>query len=599
MKPAIFRLLIAGALMIVLFAIPSVGVFAQNGNETGSQQWTSYDRAPEYEVVHETDISITMRDGVILNADVYRPAASSGDKFPVIVTQTPYNKNAPLAAGNEYFVQRGYVHVVVDVRGTGGSQGAWDSFGEAEQRDGYEIVEWAANQPWSDGNVGLWGNSYMAINQILTASQQPPGLKAIFPIVPMGDTYRDIVMSGGLVNTGFIPMWLGLVSSTSILPPTYTAEDPVRATTTVIGHSASALNFQTNTLTSVMTGGEVAYDGPFHRQRSPLEVVDQVNVPTFIVGGLHDIFQRGEPLLYEKLKKNVPAKLLMGNWTHGNVGEGLPADGIPVLDQVALRWFDHYLKGMNTKPQQIPDVTQFVLGEERFETQVDWPHPDAGADKFYLRSGNKLSTNPPNHSESADIMLQEPVNGICSSSTNQWLAGLVDAVPCTKDNRLTELTEVTYTTEPLAEDLKISGPIGAEINISTTSRDAVLSVRVTDVAPDGTSRELTAGWLAASFRAVDESKSRYLDGENVQPWHPFTKDSVMPVEPGEPMKLNVEIFPTNAMVIAGHRLRVAIGPSDFPHSVAPAPMQLEQLGGTVSLLHDDGHASFVTLPVVK
>lgn len=565
-------------------------------NATPLQKWEAYDRPPEYAVKTESDIWITMRDGVKLIANVYRPDAPG--TYPVILTQTPYNKNSSLGAANEYLVKRGYVHVVVDVRGTGGSKGTWESFGEAEQKDGYELVEWASSQPWSDGNVGLWGASYSAINQLFTAAQQPPSLDAIFPIVPMADTYRDILMSGGLANTGFIPLWLGLVTASGLLPPTYSLDEPVDASSVLLGHAGGTTNYQTNTFSSLITGGDMAYDGPGSRLRSPIFVADQVNVPAFITGGLHDIFQRGEPLLYEKLKKNGKAKLLMGNWTHGDFGSGLPANGVPTLDQIALRWFDQFLKGMNTKVEKIPDVTQYVLGEGQFEVQPDWPHPRVAAKKLYLSSGNSLQTQAPSNSEVADLMIQEPVNGVCSGSTNQWLIGLIDSLPCTKDNRLTEASEVTYTTPAFGQELKISGPIGAEIYISTTVKEAVLSVRVTDVAPDGTSTELTAGWLAASFRALDASKSRTLDGEIIQPWHPFTQESVLPITPGEPMKLNVEIFPTNAVIKVGHRLRVAIGPSDFPHAMSPAPQLIDQIGGVVSIYHDNRNPSSITLPIL-
>ncbi|WP_018133056.1 CocE/NonD family hydrolase [Effusibacillus pohliae] len=558
--------------------------------------WEAYDRPAQYAVLTETDVKIPMRDGVILAANVYRPNAPG--TFPVILTQTPYNKNSPLGAANTFLVERGYAHVVVDVRGTGGSQGVWESFGEAEQRDGYELVEWAARQPWSDGKVGLWGASYMAINQIFTAAQQPPGLKAIFPIVPMADSYRDILMSGGLVNTGFIPLWLGLVTGTSLLPPTYTLADPVRGATTLSGHASQIGNFQTSSLTSVLTGGEMAYDGPGNKLRSPIRVVDRVQVPAFVVGGLHDIFQRGEPLLYEQLKKRVNAKLLIGNWTHGDFGSGLPADGVPTLNQLALRWFDFYLKGIQTRVDRIPAVTQYVLGKGHFEVQPDWPHPRINIQKMYLHANGQLSSEQAATLEPSERMLQQPVNGICSGSANQWTAGLLGAVPCTKDNRLTELTELTYTTAPLKRDLKLSGPIAAEVYVSTTAKDAVLSVRVTDVAPDGASTELTAGWLATSFRALDLAKSRVVDGEILQPWHPFTRESVLPVTPGEIMPLNVEIFPTNAVIPAGHRLRVAIGPSDFPHALSPLPQLANQAGGMVQIWHGPEYPSTILLPVV-
>lgn len=567
---------------------------------TPYQQWGEiYDRPEEYtSYITKKDIFITMRDGVVLAADVHLPDGPG--PFPVILTQTPYNKNLSGSENlNEYFIKRGYAHMIVDVRGTGSSQGSWDSFGLNEQQDGKELVEWAARQPWSDGNIGLYGSSYRGINQLFTAALQPEGLKAIFPVVPMADMYRDIVMSGGMVNTGFIPLWLGLVSTTGLLPPTYTLSEPVLASSVLLNHLGQTSDFPATTLSSSISGGEFAYDGPQAWTRSPYYIIDQIKVPAFFTGGLHDIFQRGTPLLYEKLKaKGLTTKLLVGNWTHGNYGSGLPAENIPALDQIALRWFDQYLKNIKTDAEKIPNVTQFVLGEGQFQTQSEWPHPDAEAQKLYLRSGSLLTKESPSYLESPSTMLQEPINGICSGSSSQWTMGILGPLPCTKDNRLTELTEITYTTPPVNQDLRISGPIAAKIFASTTVQELVLSVRITDVAPDGRSTELTAGWLAASHRYIDEAKSRYLNGQNIQPWHPFTKTAVMDVTPNEVMELNVEIFPTNAVIKEGHRLRVAIGPSDFPHAMSPVPQLLNQLGGLATIQNNKTYPSHIVLPVV-
>src|SRR5205807_7413623 len=173
------------------------------------------------------DVPVTMSDGVKLYVNLYRPADGSGNavkgRFPVILTQTPYNKNGALNFENDYLVERGYVQVIADVRGTGSSEGTWNSFGRREQRDGYELAEWARRQHWSNGKIGLHGTSYGAINQFLTAEQDPPGVKAAFPIVPMSDAYRDVTFGGGETNTSFIPLWLGLVTGLGMLPPTYSA----------------------------------------------------------------------------------------------------------------------------------------------------------------------------------------------------------------------------------------------------------------------------------------------------------------------------------------------------------------------------------------
>ena len=565
--------------------------------------WTDYDRPAEHGIVEDSDVPITMRDGIVLVADVRRPDGPG--RYPVLVVQTPYNKdggiNAFLGGLTDYFVQRGYVTVTVDVRGTGGSQGQWDSFGEAEQRDGPEVVEWAAAQPWSDGNVGLFGPSYMGLNQLFTAAQRPPHLKAIFPIVPMADAYRDITFSGGQVNVSFIPLWLGLVTGGSLTPPGYAIDDPVRAATTLAAHGSGFSGFQARTVLDASTGGSLAYDGPFWKLRSPLEVVDRIEVPAFVVGGHHDLFQRGEPLVYERLKKHVPARLLMGPWTHvgGSTGEGLPRDGVPALRSIALRWFDRYLRGVDTDVERIPKVTQYVYGQERYVTQADWPDPRLTPRRLHLRDGRRLAAEPPAAGEPAQTFLQQPASGVCTQSTSQWTAGLTEGIPCTTDNRLNEsLGEAVYTTAPLEQDLDLSGPLLANLWVRSSARDAVVAVRLTDVAPDGRSTELTAGWLAGSFRAVDDRRSRFVRGRLLQPWHPFTADSAEPLRPGQPTELPVEIFPVRATIKKGHSLRLTVGPGDFPHQLPPLPQLTGSLAGRVEVLTGPEHASYVELPTI-
>jgi putative CocE/NonD family hydrolase len=587
------RALLVGLLALVL--MPSTAVAAPH--------WTAYDRPETNGVVVDENVPVTMSDGVILSADVYRP--DKPGRYPVLITQTPYNKNsAAFPAGNEYLVKRGYAHIVVDVRGTGGSQGNWDSFGPNEQRDGPEVVRWARRQPWSDGKIGTYGPSYMAITQLTTAAQRPKGLKAIFPIVPMSDSYRDITFSGGQVNVSFIPLWLGLVTGTSLIPPAYALDgdpaDLVRALTVLTTHATNVGGFQLNTVLNATAGGDIAYDGEFWKTRSPIELLDRINVPAFVVGGLHDLFQRGEPLVYERLKRRVPARLLMGPWTHltGSRGAGLADNGLPSLDQIALRWFDHWLKGMKTRIRAIPKVTQWTYGKDKYETQADWPDPRLRPTRRYLHKDSGLSAKKPTADEGADSFVQHPLSGVCTQSTSQWTAGATESIPCTDDNRFNELTGVNYTTEPLKRDLTLNGPVDARLWLATSASDAVVSVRVTDVAPDGTSQELSGGWLAASFRKLDRHKSRRVRHKLLQPWHPFTRESLLPVEAGTPMRLDVEVFPLNAVIRKGHSLRVSVNPSDFPHAVPPLPQFTDSLAGQVQVMHDAEHPSSVTLPTL-
>lgn len=592
---------ILAAAIVLLAAVPTASA--------ARAHWTDYDRPAEFGVVTDSNLPIGMRDGETLRANVQRPNVEG--EYPALIIQTPYNKdglvNTALGGAATYFVERGYVVVTVDVRGTGTSTGEWDSFGKAEQLDGAEVVKWARHQDWSDGKIGLYGPSYMAITQLTTAALRPPGVKAIFPIVPMGDGYRDIVFSGGQLNVSFIPFWLGLVTASSLTPaappsnPLDLLDWLTGSLDALIDHVDGAVNFQALTVVAAATGGDIAFDGPFWKRRSPLELVDRIDVPAFVVGGLHDLFQRGEPLIYERLKHHVPTRLLMGPWTHvqGSTGEGLPADGVPALNSIGLRWFDHYLKGIDTHIGQIPKVTQYEYGRGHYRTQADWPNPRLTVKRRYLRGDGKLRNRKPTEAEAPQSFLQDPLTGICTQSTSQWTAGLGDAVPCTTEDRANEaLGGAIYQTQPLHRRLRLDGPIMAKLWVTTTTADAIVASRVYDVAPDDSSTELTAGWLSASFRAVDRSRSRYVGKRLLQPWHPFTKDSVLPVTPGEPTKLRVEIFPTRATLSAGHRLKLVVQGGDFPHQTPPLQQLSGSLAGQVEVLTEPGHRSALHLPVI-
>jgi putative CocE/NonD family hydrolase len=571
-------------------------------------------RKAEYGVAKETDIPVTMSDGVNLYVDVVRPALPDGSaapgRFPVILTQTPYNKSAPrLNFENDYLVERGYVQVIADVRGTGSSEGMWDSFGEREQRDGYELARWAqsTDRPWSDGRLGLFGASYGAINQIFTAAQHPPGLKAIFPIVPAADTYRDITASGGQLNTAFIPSWLGLVTALGLLPPTYTGSDPITAAEVLAAHSNGLLAFQANTLVAGTSGADTAYDGPFYRTRSPIEVIDKVKVPAFVMGGWFDLFQRGEPMIYQRLRENgVPTRLLMGPWYHltATGGEGLPADGVPAPPDLQLRWFDRYLMGRPDPAldTDVKPVTYDELGDGHYKTAANYPFPDAGYKAFALSgpaspgSPGKLLPGAPAGSGDPDSIPYSPASGVCTRSTVQWTAGAGTSTPCETDDSVNNTTAISYDFKP-PDSLRVGGTIAARLFLSTDAKDGMVAARVEDVSPEGKITQLTAGWQVLSLRALDEGKTVHRDGFVVKPYHPFTKASKLPVEAGKPVEVYVEIFPTAALFAKGHTLRLTLQSGDAPHLTPPLPQFRDSFGGTLQVWHDAQHPSQLIVPI--
>jgi hypothetical protein len=559
--------------------------------------------------VAETNVPITMSDGVVLRARVTHPATADGKaapgRFPAILTQTPYNKSlisatsgrvSTLAGAPAVLTRNGYVTISVDVRGTGNSEGDWDSFGPLEQRDSQEIIQWIGKQPWYDGRLGLYGASYMAINQFLTAAKHPPGLKAMFPIIPAGDVYRDVVWHGGSLDAGFIPLWLGLTSALALLPVDDLSTDPAAAIKVLFERITGGAQFQVNALTG-LTGSDFAFDGDFFRTRSPENVVDKIDVPTFIVGGWWDLFQRGEPRLYSGLKLPPGQKqLLMGPWYHITAGEGLGAPGAPpTTDVLALKWFDRWIKGTRNGIEDFGPVTLYEIGSGKWVTQPRYPGAVTPR-RLYLREGKGLADTPPATAKT-DAIIANPLNGLCNRATAQWTAGiLIPGQSCTEDQRDYEANGLTYTTQPLTRQTRIIGPLALTLRASTTAHDTTWIATLTDVSPDGRSNPITSGWLMPSRRALDEGRSqRTKGGDVIVPFHPFTRASLLPVTPGKTETLNVELFGTNAVFEPGHRIRLVLTHGDIPHLLATVPDTVAQLGAVDSVHLDPANPSFLTV----
>lgn len=560
-------------------------------------------------IVTESNVAIRMSDGVTLRASVRRPALADGTaapgRFPGVLTQTPYNKVvlagggrvSTLAGAPELLVRHGYVAVTVDVRGTGNSEGAWESFGPKEQHDSREIIDWLRAQPWSDGTYATYGASYMAINQYLTAAQHPPGLKAMFTIIPAADVYRDVVWHGGSVDAGFIPLWMGLVTALGLFPGDDLQTDPMTALKVLLERVTTGTAFQTTALASLATAGDLAFDGDFYKVRSPENVVGQIDVPTFIVGGWWDLFQRGEPRLYNALKLPPGKKqLLMGPWYHITAGQGLGAPGTPpLMERLGLAWLDRWVKGTKNHVEDYGPVTLYELGSGSWATQSTYPGKVTPR-RLYLREDKALSAFKPEKA-STQTVLANPINGLCNRQTAQWTAGLlVPGAQCTDDQRLYEASGLTYTTAPLTQQLRIVGPLSLTLRASTTAMDTTWIATLTDVAPDGKSNPITSGWLMPSRRAIDERRSvRASNGDLIVPFHPFTRASLMPVESGKPETLNVELFGTDAVFQPGHRVRVVLTHGDIPHLLSTVPDTVRQIGAVDRVHLDPASPSFLTI----
>jgi uncharacterized protein len=605
-----------------------------------------------YGVSRRNGVAVRMADGTVLRADVATPAdpdtgRPAAGRFPVLLTQTPYGKDTAGLAGtaaigiDRYFVTRGYIDVAVDVRGTGDSGGTFTLFDPKQVSDGVALVKWAGALPNSSGKVGLHGASYLGIDQMLTAAAvgRHSPLKAIFPIVSANDIYRDTAFMGGIPDGEFDLAYLGgLLPLVNLLNPVAalleTPASLLDSVAVLLQHASNTMDYNARFLLETYLGGPQSYDTPDWHVRSPGYVLDKIvanRIPAYLVGGEYDLFQRGEPLNYAGLQnawagRSVTAPMMAGQQVTGryqlldgpytHLGAALPA----TMDRLALEWFDTWLRGARTGMAHTPTPLHYYdLGTAHYAETTTYPVTGATPRTFYFRgrrSGSALSSNDgtltrvrPTAATGADRVLWAPLgSSICDRSIDQWMMGAATLltekfaapVPCFDDDRLGQVgpTALTYTTAPFARARTLAGPIDATIYAAASTRETEWVVNVEDVAPNGTSTPLTQGALLGSARAVDPARSWQIAGKTVLPYHPYTKASAVAVTPGKVTRYDIEVFPTYSTIAAGHRIRVTVNTTDFPH-LMPTPQQLlNLLGGNYQVQRTSTAASSVTLPLI-
>lgn len=579
-----------------------------------------------YGVSVTRDLRIPLPDGRVLRADLYEPTDLATGRpedgpFPVIIGFTPYGKSfatsadAPGASGvNLDLVRHGYLAAAVDVPGTGASDGAFDLFDHAEAVAGAAVVDWAASLPRSSGSVGMLGVSYMGIVQLFTAAEVGPGspLKAVFPMAATIDPYRDLFVSGGALNV-MSPLGLlfGYGITRSITPFTELWNDPAAAVQHAGQNLGQMSRFEGVMAADMLANGPRRYDGDWWQQRAPERLLQRIaenGVAVYLVGGLYDVFQRGEPLIYSGLQNAAAGRpvdapmeagqpvtdrfqLLTGPWTHGNLGDGLD------LTAIQLAWFDRWLKGSPSEADGSSEAPLHIIepGGSSYDADT-YPLADATVERLWLREGRELADAPPVAGEPGDEIAYDPFGEVCSVSTVQFAAGMF-AEDCLRPTHQPDRSssETTYSTAPLDSPAQLAGPIGLTLYATSDRPDAVFAVSVEDVAPDGTSMQLTGGAQLASMRALDPSRSWTAPGGGyLRPYLRLTADAVEPVPTGVPVRYDIEVRPAFATVPAGHRIRLRIATHDFPHLIPLADLP-GLFGGTYRLLHEPGAASFVNL----
>jgi putative CocE/NonD family hydrolase len=513
--------------------------------------WLRYDRPATFDVARN-EIRVPMRDGVGLRCTLVRPAKDGypvDGPLPVIVSNFfAYRAFQETVFGGQTatFATRGYAVLLCSPRGSGGTPGEWRPFGEQEQRDLYDLIEWAGTQPWSSGKVGQTGISYGGISTYRAASSGAPHLVAAAPIVAFSDLYSEIIYPGGI--RGSIFRWWPFVTwGTSAAD-----QSPVDSA----GLFSDYAGFEEQ------AQAHPTYDEYWRDLAIDHAALDAGNVPVLGIGGWHDLFPKGMVDNYRAARDQ--SWLMMLPWAHGDFVPGRAE--FPVVDRALLAWFDHWLLGLPAAPLPSARVTSWQLPKAtgQWVELADWPD-EAEVTNLHLNPDGILAS-----AAGAAGEREFPVNPFdngCACTDHGFYGAPDDPA---NDQRVADESRLHFDSAPLREEAVIAGEPLARLKVALSADEGNLVVRLHDVAPDGTSSVITTGWLRASHRRGHE-----------QP---------VAVVPGEVHDYAVKLWPTHWKVAAGHHLRLSISSGDLAAIEPNAP------AGTVTVLAGAGGSTF-DLPI--
>lgn len=553
------------------------------------------------------DVAVPMRDGVVLRADILLPADSG--RSPTLIYRTPYNKEPALREYKtfEKAVARGYAVVAQDVRGRYASDGEFNAY-RNEGRDGYDTIEWAAHQPWSNGNVGTFGLSYPGAVQWLAAVENPPHLKAMVPAMTFS-TPRNFFYSGGVFDGSWLDwIWFNIAPDLrrrKDLPGPRTRKEAAAAWEKE--HQRLQEFLPLRDLPDLKDIAPFYYEWLSHPSADPWwdwaelrNKYDRVHAAVLNLSGWYDEAYGPDGattnlnglLAARRTDKDPRTRTVIGPWTHGGQEESRsgerefgPSAAID-YDDLILRWMDHYVRGIDNGADRDSRVRIFVMGKNVWRDEDAWPLKRARSESFYLVSKSASDrTGSLARSVAADsypdsTFLSDPAKPLTDPYTAygahdyRSLAGRSDTL--------------VFDTEPLAADLEVTGPVRADIYVSADCRDLDLWVRLLDVAPEGAAFNLMSPGL-------DVLRASYRN-ESLQPEY---------LEPGKITRLSLDRLLTSNAFLAGHRVRVQLSGAFFPHfsrnlqTGASEATTKEAVPCKIRVVHDEAHPSRIVLPVVR
>ncbi|MFZ7103483.1 MAG: CocE/NonD family hydrolase [Peptococcaceae bacterium] len=550
-----------------------------------SLKWKTSER--KYDVVVDYNVRIRMSDGVELDCDIFRP--SGPGKFPAILGVHCYYKswqsvpampigitlrNGGIESGDpQFFVRRGYAHIILNVRGSGKSGGTYQNYGPREVQDSYEAIEWIANQPWCDGNVGMWGVSYFATAQKQVAALNPPHLKAIWAPFGYTDFYRHKFYHGGILSHAFMRGWSKIIENCRAEPCTKLRmgeKDYKEAIKQALqDRDICAVPYLVEALQNPDAGANSMIvdillnnlDGPYYQERNVKH--ENIKVPAYL-GACWGIYGLHLPGSFQSWEETTAPKKLV-------IGPRIYLDR-PVFQYQyeSLRWFDYWLKGMDTKIMDEAPVRVFVGGTGEWKEAVDWPLPETKWTPFYLHAGGLLSEHE-----------HWPHEGATSF----------------EDNSFNNRGHLKFASPVMVEDTEVIGPIVLNLYAATTDTEVLWFVSLCDIDPDGNEHLLTRGWLRGSQRKVDPQKSTLW-----LPFHSHTDQEAL--TPGDVYEFNISVVPTGNLFKTGHRIGLKISCVDDESPANPLDMMAQghlwrQSPSWVTVFHNSEYPSHLLLPITK
>ncbi len=578
-----------------------------------------------FKVIRERNVMVPMRDGTCLATDVFRPDAPG--RFPVLVNRGPYGKDDYVAAPDHsvwFFPTHGYVVLSQDCRARFESEGDYYNPMFQEVQDGYDTVEWAARQPWSNGRVGTTGQSYLGATQYTMATNNPlpPHLQVMAPVSASSDFHQSWVYhTGGAMEWGWMVPY-AIHKGRNTLQRLGREDLLAQMDEYVLepGNFGRPLSDEwfrhlplkdwidrlKETAPYFKEYFDQELDGTYWWKLNLLHNLDGIKIPMLHVSSWYDIFLEGALNAYsaitdrggdELARRNQ--RLLVGPWAHirpytratsgdtGDIDFG-PEAAIELHDHLR-RWFDHWLKGMDNGVMDEPPVYLFVMGENKWRHENEWPLARTHYTRYYLHSEGSANTRGGDGSLSNVPPVEEPTDSYVYDPDNPapTLRGNTLMIPHgVQDQRPVEDRPdvLVYTSEPLGSDLELTGPISVKLFAATSAVDTDFTAKLVDVRPDGYAQNLQDGIVRARYRTSARQPSF--------------------ITPGRVHEYTIDLWATSHVCKAGHRLRVEISSSNFPrfdrNPNTGAPLgEDERLEVAQQIIHHSAeYQSHIVLPVI-